>query len=186
MDVTGKCEDRTARRTFPPLMERRKRKQGFRSQRMKENARARKTAGWILFLLMLALVLLSVLVPETVGTVLGALGKGGGKFRLTAAAERFRPCMENVIYGLVLPKGQDPNIITVVKTLAVEAAGLFATIYLGTVFSENLDTGYSTGLLYAYFPCTAAVFLVNGIGISNLYLMVSVILLALVGLFARK
>jgi hypothetical protein len=153
---------------------------------MKKNARAKKAAGWALFLLMLALVLLSVFRPETVETVLGVLGKGGGKLRLTAAAERFRPGMEGVIYGLVLPKGEDPNFMTVVKTLAVEAAGMLAAVFLGTVFMEKLDTGYGTGLLYAYFPCTAAVFLVNGIGISNLYLTTSVILLALVGLFAGK
>ncbi len=146
----------------------------------------KKAAGWVLSLLVLALILLSVFRPEAVGTFLQVLGKGGGRLRLTAAAERFRPGMESVIYGLVLPKGADPTIMTVVKTLAVEAAGMLAAVFLGTVFMEKLDTGYGTGLLYAYFPCTAAVFLVNGIGISNLYLTVSVIVLALAGLLGRK
>ncbi len=153
---------------------------------MKNIAKAKKAVSWILVLLTLALVLLSVFRPEIVGTLLGVLGKGGGKLRLTGAAECFRPSIESVIYGLVLPKGEDPNIMTVVKTLVVEVVGLSLMVYLGTVFSENLDTGLGTGVLYAYFPCTAAVFLINGIGISNLYLTVSVIILALVGLFARK
>ena len=153
---------------------------------MKNNAKAKKAVSWILVLLTLVLVLLSVFRPEIVGTLLGVLGKGGGKLRLTAAAECFRPSIESVTYGLVLPKGEDPNIMTVVKTLVVEVVGLSLMVYLGTVFSENLDTGLGTGVLYAYFPCTAAVFLINGIGISNLYLTVSVIILTLVGLFARK
>ena len=153
---------------------------------MKNIAKAKKAVSWILVLLTLALVLLSVFRPKIVGTLLGVLGKGGGKLRLSAAAERFRPSIESVIYGLVLPKGEDPNIMTVVKTLVVDVVGLSLMVYLGTVFSENLDTGLGTGVLYAYFPCTAAVFLINGIGISNLYLTVSVIILALVGLFARK
>ena len=153
---------------------------------MKRSRKARIAAGWAVIVLVLALVLLSVFRPDAVETFLRVLGKGSGKMRLTAAAERFRPGIESVIYGLVLPEGQDPDIMTVVKTLAVEAVGMIATLYLGTVFMEELDTGYGTGLLYAYFPCTAAVFLVNGIGISNIYLTVSVIVLALAGLFGRK
>ena len=149
---------------------------------MKKKRKAKIIVGWLIFILVLALILLSVFKQEMVGSFLNALG-GSGNIPLTSVSDRYYTSLDDVINGLVLPKGEDPTLMTVVKTLGVEIIGLVATFLLGSAISDKLDTGYGAGLFYAYLPCTAAVFLVNGIGISNLYLLVSVIALALGGLF---
>ena len=149
---------------------------------MKKKRKAKIIAGCVVFLMVLALVLLSVFKSDMVGSFLNVLGNGSGKIRLTSAAEHFYDSLDDVIVGLVLPRGEDPTLMTVVKTLSVEALGLIASFILGSVISEKLDTGYGAGLFYAYLPCTAAVFLVNGIGISNMYLLVSIIFLVVAGI----
>lgn len=152
----------------------------------KKKSKAKTIAGWVIFLLVLALVLLTVFKPDMVGSFLYVLGKGGGKIRLTSAAEHFYDSMDDLIVGLVLPKGEDPTLMTVVKSLGADVVGLIITFILGSAISEKLDTSYGAGLFLAYLPCTAAVFLVNGIGISNLYLMVSVIVLVVVSIFGER
>ena len=152
----------------------------------KKKSKAKTIAGWVIFLLVLALVLLTVFKPDMVGSFLNVLGKGGGKIRLTSAAEHFYDSMDDLIVGLVLPKGEDPTLMTVVKSLGADVVGLIITFILGSAISEKLDTSYGAGLFLAYLPCTAAVFLVNGIGISNLYLMVSVIVLVVVSIFGER
>lgn len=145
---------------------------------MKKKRKAKTIAGWVIFLLVLALVLLSIFKPDMVGSsFLNVLGKGGGKIRLTSAAERFYDSIDDVIVGLILPKGADPTLMTIAKTLGVEVVGLVVTFILGSFVSEKLDISDGAGLFYAYLPCTAAVFIVNGIGISNMYLLVSIIML---------
>lgn len=152
----------------------------------KKKSKAKTIAGWVIFLLVLALVLLTVFKPDMVGSFLNVLGKGGGKIRLTSAAEHFYDSMDDLIVGLVLPKGEDPTLMTVVKSLGADVVGLIITFILGSAISEELDMSYGAGLFLAYLPCTAAVFLVNGIGISNLYLMVSVIVLVVVSIFGER
>ena len=151
---------------------------------MKKKRTARKAAGWVVFLLVLALILLSIFKPEMVGSFLEVLGKG--KIRLTSAADRFYDSIDDVVYGFVLPKGEDPNFMTVLKSLGVGVAGIFLNIILGTAISEKLGTSYGTGYLYAYLPSSAVVFLVHGVGSSHLYLTFSIIMLVLTGLFARN
>ena len=151
----------------------------------KKKKTGKKAAGWAVTLLVLALILLSVLRPEEVGAFLRVMGKGDA-IRLTPAADRFEAGMDQVIRGLVLPEGEDPTLMTVVKTLGVEAAGMIATLALASAIFDRMDVSYGTALFYAYLPCTAVVFLVNGVGISNLYLLVSVIVLALAGLFGGR
>ena len=153
---------------------------------MKKKRKAKIIAGCVVFLLVLALVLLSVFKSDMVGSFLNVLGNGSGKIRLTSASEHFYDSLDDVIVGIVLPRGEDPTLMTVVKTLGVEAIGLIASFILGSVISEKLDTGYGAGLFYAYLPCTAAVFLINGIGISNMYLLVSVIVLVVAGIFGGR
>ena len=148
----------------------------------KKRTDGKKVAGWAVFLLVLVLIVLSAVKPEMVGSFLQVLGKGSGKIRLTSAAERFYDGLEPAIYSLFLPDGEDPTIITAAKSLGVDAIGIIAAIFLGSAISDVLGTGYGTGLFYAYLPCTAAVFLVNGVGPSNVYLTVSIFMLAIVGL----
>ena len=144
---------------------------------MKKKRKAKIIAGWVISLLALALVLLSIFKPDMVGSFLKVLGSGSGKIRLTSAAERFYDSIDDVIVGLILPKGADPTLMTIVKTLGVEVVGLIVTFILGSFISEKLDISDGAGLFYAYLPCTAAVFIVNGIGISNMYLLISIIML---------
>jgi len=152
----------------------------------KKKSKAKTIAGWVIFILVLALVLLTVFKPDMVGSFLNVLGKGGEKIRLTSAAEHFYDSMDDLIVGLVLPKGEDPTLMTVVKSLSADVIGMIVTFILGSAVSEKLDTSYGAGLFLANLPCTAAVFLVNGIGISNLYLMVSVIVLVVVSIFGAR
>lgn len=144
---------------------------------MKKKRKTKIIVGLVFALLVLALILLSVFKPDMVGSFLNVLGKGGGKIRLTSAAERFYDSIDDVIVGLILPKGADPTLMTIAKTLGVEVVGLVVTFILGSFISEKLDISDGAGLFYAYLPCTAAVFIVNGIGISNMYLLVSIIML---------
>lgn len=153
---------------------------------MKKKRKTKIIVGSMFALLVLALILLSVLKPDTVGSFLNVLGDGSGKLRLTSAAERFYDSMDDLIVGLVLPKGEDPTLMTIVKSLGADVVGLIVTFILGSAISEKLDTSYGAGLFLAYLPCTASVFLVNGIGISNLYLMVSVIVLVVVSIFGER
>ena len=153
---------------------------------MKKKRKTKIIVGLVFALLVLALILLSVFKPDMVGSFLNVLGNGSGKIRLTSAAEHFYDSMDDLIVGLVLPKGADPNLMTVVKSLGADVVGLIITFILGSAISEKLDTSYGAGLFLAYLPCTAAVFLVNGIGISNLYLMVSVIVLVVVSIFGAR
>ena len=113
---------------------------------MKKKRKTKIIVGSMFALLVLALILLSVLKPDTVGSFLNVLGDGSGKLRLTSAAERFYDSMDDLIVGLVLPKGEDPTLMTIVKSLGADVVGLIVTFILGSAISEKLDTSYGAGL----------------------------------------
>jgi len=109
---------------------------------MKKKRKTKIIVGLVFALLVLSLILLSVFKPDMVGSFLNVLGNGSGKIRLTSAAERFYDSMDDLIVGLVLPKGADPTLMTVVKSLGADVIGMIVTFILGSAISEKLDTSY--------------------------------------------
>ena len=151
---------------------------------MKKKKKTGISAGAVILILVLILIILTIVKPETVSSFLQVLGKGSGKIRLTSVADNFDQSMGQIIDGFTRPKDQDPTLLTTVKILGVEAIGLFAAMMLGSVIARKLRIRESTGFLYAYLPCTAAVFLINGVGTNNIYLIMSAIMMAFTALFS--
>lgn len=151
---------------------------------MKKRKTVNPAVGWAVFIVVLALILLSIFKPEIVGSFLKVLESG--KFRLSSLTENFKTSIDEVIRGLLVPKGKDPDGITFFKLIGIALVGIAGLIFLGSAISEKMYVSFGTGVLYAYLPIAAVVFIVCGIGPSNIYLMISLIMLCLMMLFSSR
>ena len=152
--------------------------------KVKKRKTVNPAVGWAVLIVVLALILLSIFKPDIVGSFLKIMGSG--KFHLSSLTENFRTSMDEVIRGLLLPKGKDPDGITFFKLIGMAIGGIAGLVFLGSAISERMYVGFGTGVLYAYLPVTAAIYIVCGIGPGNIYLTISLVMLCMMMLFSLR